>query len=101
MWQENLKDACNNQENNNQKNNIQENKNQENNLENLEDAHNNPAPVACSDRLLRHCLASGESIPAFECSAVIKAHHENVLKRRRKNNVKVQLKGKEVRKKSC
>ena len=81
----------NNHENNNQKNN---------NQENLEDVRNNPAPVACSDRLLRHCLASGESIPAFECSAVIKAHHENVLKRRRKNNVKVQLKGKDPSEKS-
>ena len=85
----------NNHENNNQKNN-----NQENNQENLEDVHNNPAPVACSDRLLRHCLASGESIPAFECSAVIKAHYENVLIIRRKNNVKVQLKGKDPSEKS-
>ena len=81
--------------NNNQKSNNQEKNNQENNQENLEDVRNNPAPVACSDRLLRHCLASGESIPAFECSAVIKAHHENVLIRRRKNNVKVQLRGKD------
>ena len=85
----------NNHENNNQKNN-----NQENNQENLEDVRNNPAPVACSDKLFRHCLASGESIPAFECSAVIKAHHENVLIRRRKNNVKVQLKGKDPSEKS-
>ena len=86
--------------NDNQKSNNQEKNNQENNQENLEDVRNNPAPVACSDRLLRHCLASGESIPAFECSAVIKAHHENVLIRRRKNNVKVQLKGKDPSEKS-
>ena len=86
--------------NNNQKSNNQEKNNQENNQENLEDVRNNPAPVACSDRLLRHCLASGESIPAFECSAVIKAHHENVLKIIRKNNVKVQLKGKDPSEKS-